>query len=80
MNTTGGGSAAAMRAAPPPLPANYGVAVRYSHMRDLCMMGLVNGIERSPAQLAEIVERAGLRIERVWECRSQVAIAELRLG
>lgn len=79
MNTTGGGTAA-IRAAPAPLPANYGAAVRFSHQRDLCMMGIINGIERTPAQLAGIIERAGLRIERVWECRSQVAIVEVRLG
>ena len=78
MDTTGGGTAA-LRAAPAPLPANYGAAVRYSHQRDLCMMGSINGIERMPAQLAVIAERAGLRIERVWECRSQVAIVEARL-
>ena len=79
MNTTCGDTAS-MRAAPTPLPANYGVAVRFSHQRDMCMMGIINGIERTPAQLARIVERAGLRIERVWEGRSQVAIVEVTLG
>ena len=66
--------------APSPLLANYGVGVRFSHQRDLCMMGIINGIERTPAQLQAIVERSGLRIEKVWECRSQVPIVELRLA
>ena len=66
--------------APAPLPANYGVGVRFSHQRDLCMMGIINGIERTPGQLRALVERSGLRIERVWECRSQVPIVEVRLA
>lgn len=66
--------------APSPLPANYGVGVRFSHQRDLCMMGILNGIERTPDQLKTIVEKSGLRIERVWECRSQVPIVEARLA
>ncbi|KAL8846850.1 MAG: hypothetical protein Q9221_008079 [Calogaya cf. arnoldii] len=49
---------------PSPLPANYGTGVRFSHQRDLCMMGIINGIERTPAQLKKIVEKAGLVIER----------------
>ena len=65
--------------APSPLPANYGTAVRFSHQRDLCMMGIINGIERTPAQLQKIVESAGLVIEKVWECRAQVPIVEVRL-
>ncbi len=44
------------------------------------MMGIINGIERTPDQLKAIVEKSGLRIERVWECRSQVPIVELRLA
>ena len=67
-------------AAPSPLAANYGVSVRYSHQRDLCMMGIINGIERTPDQLKRIVEKSGLRIEKVWECRSQVPIVEVRLA
>ncbi|KAL9638637.1 MAG: hypothetical protein Q9204_001426 [Flavoplaca sp. TL-2023a] len=65
--------------APSPLPANYGTAVRFSHQRDLCMMGIINGIERTPAQLQKIVESAGLVIEKVWECRAQVPIVVVRL-
>lgn len=44
------------------------------------MMGIINGIERTPAQLKKIVESAGLVIEKVWECRAQVPIVEVRLG
>ena len=44
------------------------------------MMGVVNGIERTPDQLKAVVEKSGLRIERVWECRSQVPIVEVRLA
>ncbi|KAK4690158.1 hypothetical protein P7C71_g6563, partial [Lecanoromycetidae sp. Uapishka_2] len=66
-------------AAPSPLPANYGAAVRFSHQRDLCMMGIINGIERTPEQLRDVVEKSGLRVERVWECRSQVPIVEVRV-
>ena len=66
--------------APAPLPANYGTAVRFSHQRDLCMMGIINGIERTPEQLRKVVEAAGLKITRVWECRAQVPIVEVRLS
>ncbi|KAL8981239.1 MAG: hypothetical protein Q9205_003915 [Flavoplaca limonia] len=65
--------------APSPLPANYGTAVRFSHQRDLCMMGIINGIERTPAQLQKIVESAGLVVEKVWECRAQVPIVVVKL-
>ncbi len=44
------------------------------------MMGTINGIERTPDQLKAIVEKSVLRIEKVWECRSQVPIVELRLA
>ena len=70
----------AIPSAPSPLAANYGVSVRYSHQRDLCMMSIINGIERTPDQLKAIVEKSGLRIEKVWECRSQVSIVEVRLA
>lgn len=66
--------------APSPLAANYGVGVRYSHQLDLLMMGIINGIERTPDQLKAVVEKSGLRIHKVWECRSQMPIVELRLA
>lgn len=43
------------------------------------MMGIINGIERTPAQLQKIVESAGLVVEKVWECRAQVPIVVVRL-
>lgn len=62
------------------MAANYGVGVRYSHQLDLLMMGIINGIERTPDQLKAVVEKSGLRIDKVWECRSQMPIMELRLA
>lgn len=43
------------------------------------MMGIINGIERTPAQFEALVEEAGMRLEKIWECRSQVSIVEVRL-
>ncbi|KAL2839749.1 S-adenosyl-L-methionine-dependent methyltransferase [Aspergillus pseudoustus] len=63
--------------APAPLPANYGVAKRYSHQRDLDVMAIINGIERTPAQFADLFDRAGLVLRKVWPCRSQVSILEV---
>lgn len=76
MNTTLG--CAELESAPQPLPANYGYYTRYSHQRDLAMMGIINGIERTPREWKALVEEAGLRVERIWECRSQVSIVEVR--
>lgn len=42
------------------------------------MMGIINGIERTPAQFQELVEKAGLQIRKIWKCRSQVSILEFR--
>ena len=77
MNTTLG--CEELAAAPQPLPANYGYYTRYSHQRDLAMMSIINGIERTPAQLRTITEAAGLELHKIWECRSQVSLVELRL-
>ncbi|KAL9640082.1 MAG: hypothetical protein Q9164_000517 [Protoblastenia rupestris] len=77
MNTTDG--CAELKPAPAPLPANYGYYTRYSHQRDLCMMGILNGIERTPLQFKALIEAAGMRLERIWECRSQVSILEVGL-
>ena len=76
MNTTLG--CPELSPAPSPLPANYGVYTRYSHQRDLAMMGIINGIERTPEQFRKLVAAAGLRVHKIWECRSQVGIVELR--
>jgi hypothetical protein len=76
MNTTLG--CPELESAPSPLPANYGFYSRYSYQRDLCMLGIINGIERTPDQFRELVGKAGFKLERIWECRSQVSIMELR--
>ena len=75
MNTTIG--SAGLSRAPEPLPANWGYFTRYSHQRDLAMMTMINGIERRPEEFKDIVERAGLRVRKFWECRSQVGLVEV---
>nr|POE77915.1 o-methyltransferase tpca [Quercus suber] len=69
MNTTLG--SAELEPAPAPLPANYGYHTRYSHQRDLAMMAIINGIERTPSQFKTILNKAGLEIRKIWSCRSQ---------
>lgn len=77
MNTTLG--CPELQAAPTPLPRNWGYYTRYSHQRDLAMMSIINGIERKPAELRDIAGRAGLRLNKIWDCRSQVGLVELVL-
>ncbi|KAI1261349.1 S-adenosyl-L-methionine-dependent methyltransferase [Xylariaceae sp. FL1019] len=77
MNTTMGCDE--LPAAPEPLPANWGYYTRYSHQRDMAMMSIINGIERKPAEFRELVERAGLRLRKIWDCRSQVGLVEVVL-
>jgi hypothetical protein len=67
-----------LKPAPAPLPANYGYYTRYSHARDMAMMGIINGIERTPDQFRALACAAGLRVTKIWECRSQVSIVEMR--
>lgn len=43
------------------------------------MAAIINGIERTPAQFKNIIERAGLVVSRFIECRSQVSIVEVAL-
>ncbi len=42
------------------------------------MMGTLNGIERTPDQFKALAQAAGLRVTKIWECRSQVSIVEMR--
>ncbi|KAI0409179.1 S-adenosyl-L-methionine-dependent methyltransferase [Xylaria palmicola] len=77
MNTTNG--CGELPAAPEPLPANWGYYARYSHQRDLAMMSIINGIERKPAEFRELVNRAGLKLRKIWDCRSQVGLVEIVL-
>ncbi|KAM0520275.1 hypothetical protein ACHAPS_007000 [Verticillium nonalfalfae] len=65
--------------APQPLLPNWGYYTRYSHQRDLAMMAIINGIERKPDEFRELVERAGLRLRKIWDCRSQVGLVEVVL-
>lgn len=74
MNTTVG--FADIASAPEPLPANYGYFVRYSHQRDITMMSIINGIERTPGEFKDIIERAGLVMRKIYDCRSQVSLIE----
>lgn len=77
MNTTVG--FADIASAPEPLPANYGYFVRYSHQRDITMMSIINGVERTPGEFKVIIERAGLVMRRIYDCRSQVSLIECML-
>ncbi|THC94252.1 hypothetical protein EYZ11_006261 [Aspergillus tanneri] len=74
MNTTLG--CKEIESAPKPLPANYGYFTRYSHQRDVAMMALINGIERTPAEFKDIAGRAGLVLRKIYDCRSQVGLVE----
>jgi hypothetical protein len=65
--------------APSPLPANYGYYTRYSHQRDITMMSIINGIERTPAEFRNIIEKAGLEMTHIYDCRSQVSLVECTL-
>jgi hypothetical protein len=75
MNTTAG-FAGRIASAPDPLPANYGYFTRYSHQRDIAMMSIINGIERTPAEFRDIIERSGLVMSRIYDCRSRVSLVE----
>lgn len=78
MNTTLGFPE--LKSAPTPLPANYGYHARFSHSRDITMMASINGIERTPEQFASIIEAAGLKLMKIWACRSQVSLIEAHLA
>ncbi|KAI1499394.1 O-methyltransferase [Biscogniauxia marginata] len=69
----------AFPSAPEPLLANYGRGATYSHLVDLLMLNLFNAIERTPAEYRKIIEEAGLRLVKIWPCRSHVSIIECRL-
>lgn len=77
MNTTLG--CPEIAPAPAPLPANYGIATRFAHERDLDMLALINGVERTPAQFRSLAARSGLEVARIWECRGIISVVEMRL-
>jgi hypothetical protein len=43
------------------------------------MMALLNGIERTPREFRNIIEKAGLKLHKIWDCRSQVSLVEVVL-
>jgi len=47
-------------------------------MRDLNMMTLLNGRERNPQEWEEPAKKAGLRVEKFWECRGIAWTTEMR--
>ncbi|KAF7350971.1 S-adenosyl-L-methionine-dependent methyltransferase [Mycena sanguinolenta] len=55
--------------APDPLLPNYG----------LRFISLRNGTERTVSEMTRVVERAGLVVEKIWECRSAVHITQCAL-
>lgn len=75
MNTTNGSEE--MESAPSPLPANYGYYSRYHHERDLNLMGTINGIERTPRELKVLIEKAGLKMVKVYDTRCVFGIVEV---
>ncbi len=40
------------------------------------MMTAINGIERKPSEFKVIVEKAGLRLRKLWDCRSTIGLVE----
>ncbi|TFY61604.1 hypothetical protein EVJ58_g4421 [Rhodofomes roseus] len=69
-----------LKSAPAPLPANYGSASIFKNMQDLAMLALFNGTERTPEQLSALAARAGLKVVKIWECRSILSITEMMLS
>ncbi|KAI0789377.1 S-adenosyl-L-methionine-dependent methyltransferase [Abortiporus biennis] len=64
--------------APYPLLANYGIAHRFKHFRDLNMLTTINGRERTAEEFESLAKKSGLEVVKVWECRGIVWITELR--
>ncbi|KAJ7350698.1 hypothetical protein DFH08DRAFT_862171 [Mycena albidolilacea] len=75
------GSATTLAVAPEPLLPNYGAPQRFIHCRDLNMMNLINGTERTVSEMnLGIINRAGLVVQKIWECRGAVHITECGLA
>lgn len=77
MNTTLGCDE--IQPAPKPLLPNYGRAMGFAHMMDLNIMMMVNGKERTPAEFRRIIQAAGLKMVKIWECHGPLSIIECRL-
>ncbi|KAF8218066.1 S-adenosyl-L-methionine-dependent methyltransferase [Mycena galopus ATCC 62051] len=69
-----------LKIAPEPLPPNYGAPQRFIHCRDLNTMNLMNGTERTVSDMTRVVERAGLVVRKIWECRGAMYITECMLA
>ncbi|KAI1140497.1 putative O-methyltransferase [Hypoxylon sp. FL0543] len=69
-----------VEAAPKPLLANYGVHGHHGFSLDISMMCLMNGKERTPSEFRRLFERAGLKMVKLWDCRSILGIIECHLA
>ncbi|KAI1487771.1 hypothetical protein F5X96DRAFT_648533 [Biscogniauxia mediterranea] len=78
-SSTSSSSSEQVLQAPEPLLANYGRGATFTLQDDLLMLALFNAVERTPAGYRAVVEGAGLRLVRIWPCRSPVSIIECRL-
>ncbi|CCL98637.1 uncharacterized protein FIBRA_00639 [Fibroporia radiculosa] len=67
-----------LKRAPAPLPANYGHAQLFSHMVDLAMLSVFNSKERTPEEFSALAQKAGLKVVKIWECRSIMGVTEMR--
>ncbi|KAI1380797.1 putative O-methyltransferase [Hypoxylon crocopeplum] len=65
-----------VKAAPKPLLANYGTYAHHGFALDIAMMSLMNGRERTPSDFRRLFEQAGLKMVKVWDCRSTLGIIE----
>ncbi|KAJ7786756.1 hypothetical protein B0H14DRAFT_2957268 [Mycena olivaceomarginata] len=71
------GSATTLAVAPEPLLPNYGAPQRFIHCRDLNMMNLINGTERTVSEMTlGVINRAGLVVQKIWECRGAASQSE----
>lgn len=43
------------------------------------MMSIINGIERKPSEFCALAKSAGLKLRKIWDCRSQVGLVEMVL-
>ncbi|KAL3462247.1 hypothetical protein BJX64DRAFT_288578 [Aspergillus heterothallicus] len=49
------------------------------YRRTTATASVIAGMERTPARFAEIVQRAGLKVIKIWTCRSMVGMVEIGL-
>ncbi|KAF9020760.1 S-adenosyl-L-methionine-dependent methyltransferase [Hymenopellis radicata] len=56
-----------------------GYSERYIHMKNLNMMNLINGKERTADEVKRIVNAAGLQVVKIWTCRGSMSVMECAL-